>query len=419
MHNNKKRTHCLSITVLLVGASGLAQGAEGFVEGGSASLQLRNFYMNRDFREGHGVSRAEEWAQGFLLDYRSGFTEGTVGVGLDLVGRLGLKLDSGGGRDGTGLLPSGDSGKAADRYGRLDPTLKLRASRSELRLGALVPRLPTLQPNNGRLFPQTFHGGLLSARELEGFTFTLARLDDVSQRNEGGRSDLALFNRNKRFAAAPRAGHLDLAGVDWEAAPGWVLSYHHGSLEQVYRQDFLGLRGQVPVGGDRLELDLRLFDSRDAGTGWRREIDNRALGALFTYRRQDGHALGLGLQRMNGDTAFPYMHGADAYLVNFGQYNDFSERGERSWQLRYDYDFAALGLPGLSLMTRYFKGWDGRLGNGRAVDEWERDTDLKYVIQSGPLKDLGLAWRNAVYRTSEGRDVDENRVILSYSLALF
>jgi hypothetical protein len=70
-------------------------------------------------------------------------------------------------------------------------------------------------------------------------------------------------------------------------------------------------------------------------------------------------------------------------------------------------------------MTRYFKGWDGRLGNGRAVDEWERDTDLKYVIQSGPLKDLGLAWRNAVYRTSEGRDVDENRVILSYSLALF
>jgi hypothetical protein len=419
MHNNKKRTHCLSITVLLVGATGLAQGAEGFVEGSSASLQLRNFYMNRDFREGHGVSRAEEWAQGFLLDYRSGFTEGTVGVGLDLVGRLGLKLDSGGGRDGTGLLPSGDSGKAADRYSRLDPTLKLRASRSELRLGALVPRLPTLQPNNGRLFPQTFHGGLLSARELEGFTFTLARLDDVSQRNEGGRSDLALFNRNKRFAAAPRAGHLDLAGADWEAAPGWVLSYHHGSLEQVYRQDFLGLRGQVPVGGDRLELDLRLFDSRDAGTGWRREIDNRALGALFTYRRQDGHALGLGLQRMNGDTAFPYVQGADAYLVNFGQYNDFSERGERSWQLRYDYDFAALGLPGLSLMIRYFKGWDGRLGNGRAVDEWERDTDLKYVIQSGPLKDLGLAWRNAVYRTSEGRDVDENRVILSYSLALF
>ena len=74
------------------------------------------------------------------------------------------------------------------------------------KLGALVPRLPTLQPNNGRLFPQTFHGGLVESREWEGLGFTLARLDEVSQRNEGGRSDLALYNRNKRFTAGPVPG---------------------------------------------------------------------------------------------------------------------------------------------------------------------------------------------------------------------
>ncbi len=122
---------------------------------------------------------------------------------------------------------------------------------------------------------------------------------------------------------------------------------------------------------------------------------------------------------MSGRTAFPYVQGADAYLVNFGQYYDFAERGERSWQLRYDFDFATLGVPGLALMTRYFKAGDGELGDGRPVHGWERDTDLRYVVQSGPLKDLGLTWRNAVYRTSVGRGVDENRVILSYSLALF
>ncbi|CAD5109155.1 OprD family porin [Zestomonas carbonaria] len=418
MYNNKNNALALT-AVLLGGWTSFGLAGEGFLEGSSASLQLRNFYMNRDYRDGDGVSRNEEWAQGFQLDYRSGYTQGTLGLGVDLGGRLGLKLDSGAGRSGTGLLPTGDSGHPADDYSRLDPTLKARLARSEFRLGALVPRLPTLQPNQSRLFPQTFHGGLLSSQELDGLTFTLARLDDVSQRNEGGRSDLELFNRNKRFTSGLRAGHLDLVGLDWQARPGWTLSYHLGELEDVYRQHFLGLRGQIPVGEDRLELDLRLFDSSDAGTGWARRIDNRALGGLFTYRRHDGHALGLGLQRMNGDSAFPYVQGADAYLVNFGQYNDFAERGERSWQLRYDYDFVALGVPGLSLMARYFKGWDGRLGGGQAVDEWERDTDIRYVVQSGPLKNLGLTWRNAVYRTSEGRDVDENRLILSYSLPLF
>ncbi|GAC1032209.1 OprD family porin [Pseudomonas sp. No.21] len=418
MHNNKK--HPAAFTALLLGgAAPWALAADGFIEASSATLQMRNFYMNRDFRDGAGDSRHEEWAQGFLLDYRSGYTAGTVGFGLDAMGRLGLKLDSGKGRSGTGLLAVQDDGRAADDYGRLDGTFKARVSRSELKLGALVPRLPTLQPNNGRLFPQTFHGGLVESREWEGLGFTLARLDEVSQRNEGGRSDLALYNRNKRFTAGPRAGHLDLAGMDWEARPGWTLSYHHAELEDLYRQDFFGLKGRVPLGEDRLELDLRLFDSRDAGTGWRREIDNRALGALFTYRRHDGHALGLGLQRMSGRTAFPYVQGADAYLVNFGQYYDFAERGERSWQLRYDFDFATLGVPGLALMTRYFKAGDGELGDGRSVHGWERDTDLRYVVQSGPLKDLGLTWRNAVYRTSVGRGVDENRVILSYSLALF
>ncbi|WP_234306422.1 OprD family outer membrane porin, partial [Pseudomonas aeruginosa] len=43
----------------------------------------------------------------------SGYTEGTLGVGLDLLGKLGVRLDSGAGRSGTGLLPLRDDGSAA------------------------------------------------------------------------------------------------------------------------------------------------------------------------------------------------------------------------------------------------------------------------------------------------------------------
>uniref|UniRef100_UPI00352B269D OprD family outer membrane porin n=1 Tax=Salmonella sp. E393-2 TaxID=3240324 RepID=UPI00352B269D len=88
---------------------------------------------------------------------------------------------------------------------------------------------------------------------------------------------------------------------------------------------------------------------------------------------------------ISGDDPYPYIAGSDPYLVNFIQIGDFGNVDERSWQLRYDYDFAGLGLPGLNLMTRYVQGRDIDRGAGRADDsEWERNTDLSYVIQSGP-----------------------------------
>ncbi|PBX80682.1 OprD family outer membrane porin, partial [Pseudomonas aeruginosa] len=36
--------------------------------------------------------------------------------------------------------------------------------------------------------------------------------------------------------------------------------------------------------------------------------------------------------------------------------------------------------------------------------EWERDMDIAYVFQSGPLKNLGVKWRNATMRTNYTND---------------
>src|SRR5690554_3668904 len=117
-----------------------------FIEDSKASLELRNFYMNRDFRsEGAAQSKAEEWAQGFLLKYESGFTEGTVGVGVDAYGFTGFKLDSGRGTSGTGLLPRGNSDKRApSSYGELGAAAKFRISETTLRAGTLMPKLPVV-----------------------------------------------------------------------------------------------------------------------------------------------------------------------------------------------------------------------------------------------------------------------------------
>ena len=126
---------------LAIAAASLAPLAQAdFIEDSHATLQTQNIYLNRDFREGTGQSKREEWSQGFLLNIESGFTEGTVGFGLDAMGMLGIKLDSGGGRTGTDLLPVHDDGSTPDEFSRLGLTAKAKSPKPSCATAATSPK---------------------------------------------------------------------------------------------------------------------------------------------------------------------------------------------------------------------------------------------------------------------------------------
>lgn len=75
---------------LAAGGSVIGLSAQADLIGDShANLSMRNFYFNSDNRDGTAQpSRTEEWAQGFLLDLRSGYTDGVVGFGVDATAML-------------------------------------------------------------------------------------------------------------------------------------------------------------------------------------------------------------------------------------------------------------------------------------------------------------------------------------------
>ena len=61
----------------------LGANAEGFIDDAKATLNLRNAYFNRNFTNPtNPQGKAEEWTQNFILDAKSGFTQGTVGFGM-------------------------------------------------------------------------------------------------------------------------------------------------------------------------------------------------------------------------------------------------------------------------------------------------------------------------------------------------
>ena len=418
-------TRTLATRLLLAGGviSLSSPAAAEFIKDSKASLELRNFYFNRDFRQDNPPqSKQDEWAQGFLVRYESGFTEGMIGVGLDAIGLLGVKLDSSPDRAGSGLLKrySDPSKGSHDEYGELGLTAKLRASKSVLKLGTLQPRLPTVLATDSRLLPQTFEGGQLNSLEFEGLTVDAGRLTQVNQKDSSNYEDMSVSTsgaKNIRFRQLG-SDSFDFASLNYKWTSNLNTGYSYGHLDNFYSQHLVNLNYLLPITqGQSFKTDLRFANSTDDGGS---NIDNRAFGAMFTYNL-GGHALGFGYQQMNGDTGYAYINGSDAFLVNFVQIGDFASKDEKSWQTRYDYNFAAIGVPGLTFMTRYINGSDIDLGNNRPEGkEWERDTDIAYVVQSGALKNVGVKWRNATVRSSNfGNDLDENRLIVSYTMPIW
>lgn len=177
-----------------------------------------------------------------------------------------------------------------------------------------------------------------------------------------------------------------------------------------------------PLALGSLSADLRLIKSDDIGNARAGAIDHRAFSGMLGYSL-GGHKISAGWQRMYGDSAMPYLDGSNPYLVNYAQVNDFAAAQERSWQVRYDYDFKALGVPGLTFFTRYINGDNIKVPGSRAEGkEWERDTEFKYQVQSGTFKDVSVRLRNSTYRSNYekwARDMDETRVIVSYNFSVF
>lgn len=416
------RQHPLILGSLSIAGCGLVLPAQAeVIEDSRLRLDLRNYYFNRDFREGNAQSKREEWAQGFMLRLDSGFTEGSLGFGVDASAMLGLKLDSSKDRTGTGLLPVHDDGSAPDEYSKLAVAGKLKASNTVLSVGELIlPPLPTIRPNDGRLFPQTFAGGFIKSNEIKGLTLTAARLNTVKQRNSTDHSPLTLSLANRRFKGhGATADHFDTAGLSYQFNPQWLGSYHVAQLQDIYRQQVMTLLSKGTLGPGTWASDVRFSLTSDYGAAKGSTIDNQSAQGLFSYALQ-GHTLGLGYQQMFGETGYAFIHGTDANLINLSILGDFANAKERSWTLRYGYDFAAIGLPGLTINSRYMSGSHAQITGTRTIGkERELDNEVRYTVQQGPIKDLTMRVRSAIYRSNYSRnfpsDMDDVRLMLSYS----
>jgi imipenem/basic amino acid-specific outer membrane pore len=400
--------------------------SKGFVEDSTFSINTRTLYFSRDNRNNDsGKSYTRETGLGFNGLYQSGFSQGTVGVGVDVIGLLGVKLDSGKGRNGTGLFPTGSDGRSQDDYSKGGGAIKFRLSNTVLKVGDQYTTAPVFASDDSRLLPELPQGISLTSNEIKDLKLEAGHFTSIVAQNQTYRD--SILNSPETSRGIKEANFV---GGVYAWTPEFTTSLYYSKVEDYWRKYYANVNWTHALSDDQsLAVDFNIYDTKSDGAGIQRaynddttKLDNRAFSLQGAYTI-GAHTFTLAGQKISGDGDYGYGvdGGGTVFLANSVNRSDFNAEDERSVKARYDLNMATFGVPGLSFVAAYTYGTGANTKTTNNGKEWERDLEAKYVIQSGPAKDLSLRVRQATYRSSDGvyygsSSIDELRLIAQYPL---
>jgi hypothetical protein len=384
--------------------------SKGFVEDASLDLLLRTTYFNRDYKDGAGDVRS--LGQGFITTFESGFTQGTIGVGVDAFGLLGVRLDGGSGYNYGAMFELDSDGDPVRDVGQAGAAVKFQLSNTIVKYGNQMPFMPVLAYDDSRLLPQTFTGTLVTSNEIEGLELNAGRFTADSSMQSSSADD----NRLKS---------IDVLGGTYQFTENLSASLYFSDVEDVYEKKYANVNYVMPLADSQsLAFDFNIYKS-DLDSQTFGDEDNNTIWSLSAKYSVGAHAFILAHQRVSGDSGYYYDlgDGGSAIWVANSYYSDFNSKDERSWQASYELDFSGYGVPGLFWKTAYVYGDNVDTGTGEGKER-EFFNQVQYVVQSGPAKDLSLKLRNSIYRSNDNMrdyyspDLNEIRAFIEYPLSI-
>lgn len=404
--------------------------SKGFVEDSSMKLLLRNAYINRDKK--HATDDQIEWGQGFIANFSSGFTQGTVGVGVDAFGLYAIRLDGGKGHNGgagVDFFKPSDSEPANSPHNlaRGGAAIKFRVSNTVLKYGDQMPSLPVLQHDDARLLPESFTGTLVTSKEIKGLELNAGRFTQEARKSAEGRDSGGLKS-------------INVFGGSYQFTDNLTAALYTSDVEDVLKKHYLGMNYVHPISDDQsLTLDFNGYKT-SIDSKYEREAnltgDRNTIWSLAATYAFGPHSVTIAHQRSTGDTGYNYGWyqdrggvgdgGSTIYLAN-SYWSDFNAEDERSWQIGYGLDFSAFGVPGLNYKVAYVRGDNINTHGFGEGKEREIFNQVQYVVQEGPAKDLSVKLRSSFLRTSDSvrqngtynDDGNEVRVFVEYPISIF
>ena len=406
-------------TELKTGASSQSE-ASGFIEGQSLSGTTRNWYANELKRNkgrftynDHGVEKTTprriNWVQGTILDYSSGFTQGTVGFSTEVAAYNAIALDRDvndiAGKNNRTLTHS--DGDAVGQWSKLGlANVKARISNTTLVVGLQNFSSPTIDVIGNRALPSSFQGVALHSEEFNNLSFDAGSFDRVSPRTEQG---LKKF-RSEYGATGVETDRASVAGLNYQPFQSLKTSLYATHVEDFWNQYYFGAVHDL---GDNAVLGLNTnfnyYKTLDTGSKAMGEINNDTFSLAFGLTHQ-AHTVTLSYQQVIGDEYFDYLHETNGIYLANSLLSDFNGPNEKSVQLAYSINMAQYGIPGLKFNAYHARGFDidGTKYKGTAYDvknmngedHSEYSIGTSYAIQSGPLKATAIRATYTTHRAS-------------------
>ncbi|UUS57997.1 MULTISPECIES: OprD family outer membrane porin [unclassified Acinetobacter] len=396
-----------------------------FVDDSQVQLKFKNFYLDRQIKE-NPAGNWGSWSQGVTLDAKSGYQDIGAGiqVGADLLVQHAFKLNA---RDKNPdwILPH-DGKESKDHFGKVGATLKVKFSETELKVGDLLPMSPVVFFDPSRQLLTTYSGAWLESKDLKDTKLTLAYLDGINARYDNQYQDFTLFPQNNFSAAEANKLSTDdgmyLVGVDHQFTPKVGGSYWYADVTNIYQQHYVAANYKTTLAEKtKLDTHVRYFDNSESGDKLYGNIDSQAVSAGAKINN-GMHTVQLGYQQMFGEHGtkapmFPTLGGwvPQPYLDNWSVAS-FIRKDERSWSLGYTYNFADVGVPGLTATVRHFRGDNIDLGAGKPEGkENENNVIVNYVVPEGKLKGLGFNYMFIDTNFNFANDLEEHRIATTYT----
>ena len=409
--------------------------AEGLIEGQSLGGTTRNWFAHergaRDTRWGYykrdgsrsSTDRRDNWLQGTILQYNSGFSQGTVGFAAEVAGYNAIALEQGrssvaGPNNRT--LTHGD-GDVVGQWSKLGlANLQARISNTTLTAGRQNMDTPMIAVIGNRALPSSFQGVSLHSAEFDNLSFDLGSFDRVSPRTE---QSLSKF-RSENSAGGLETDRVSTFGASYQPFRSLTTSLFAAKVDDFWNQYYFGATHELGD-SERLSLTtgLNYYKTRDEGRSKLGAIDNNAYSLSLGLRHQ-AHSLTVGYQEIDGNEFFDYLHETNGIFLANSLFSDYNGPNEKSLSLAYVLDMAPFGVPGLKFNLYNARGWgiDGTHYKGTGYDvkgmdgethyEWSAGTT--YVMQDGPLKNSSIRATYTTHRASKGQadgNQDELRVV--------
>ncbi|MGF6391289.1 OprD family outer membrane porin [Pseudomonas plecoglossicida] len=427
-------------------ASLKAQAAgTGFIEDSSLTLNTRqwysqetghkNTYFTAQTNEGPRKVRGRTaWLQGFKLDYVSGFTQGVVGVGLDVstysaVALERSKLATAGGSNR--LLVDKD-GNVVDDWSKVGVVAaKFQMAKTVVKVGRHQVKTPVMGYSDTRTLPASFDGLSLESHDIEGLAIKSGYFAQGTPRTGAGTQDLSP-SYGSRLVTSDWVAYT---GADYQASNGWRASAYASRFLDIWDREYVGLGKKFKWNELSTDIQFDFYNTQDSGSQKAGRIDQQAYGLSISPSYLN-HTLKFGLQQIKGDEYFDYVAESNAVNLPNTMVSYYNGPNERSFQVQYINDLAAYGLPGLKAQLWYIKGWgvDGSHYDGgpsgiygsvlKQTDEshYEVGSFLSYAIQTRSFKGAylssGYVWHRASEQQIEG-NFGEFRLIVGVPVKIF